>query len=103
MIGGGVMLTLVALRVMFSPVEVPVLFQGLISLSKELRCGKSFWRCSFLVLFTWELTISVSFDMLGVCLMVIMVLSLLNLSRMVICSYLLIECFVLGVSVRFGY
>ena len=53
MIGGGVMLIMFALRLMFSPVEVSVLFLGLSSLSKERRCGVSFWLCSLLVLFTW--------------------------------------------------
>ena len=49
---GGVRLILFALRVTFSPVEVSVLFPGLFSLSKELRCGGShfgfavFWCCS---------------------------------------------------------
>ena len=66
MIGGGVMLMLFALRVMFSPVEVSVLFQGLFSLSRRLRCGESFWLCSLLVLYTWVLTIWVLFDMLVV-------------------------------------
>ena len=53
MIGGGVMLILFALRVMFRPVEVSVLFLGLFSLSKVLSCGEShsvvavFWCCSF--------------------------------------------------------
>ena len=50
-IGGGVRLILFALRVTFSPVEVSVLFVGLFSLSKELRCGchfglAVFWCCS---------------------------------------------------------
>ena len=64
-IGGGVMLIFFAPRVTFSPVEVSVLFLGLFSLSKELRCGESFWLCSLLVLFTWVLTISVLFVMFG--------------------------------------
>ena len=33
-------------------VEVSALFLGLISLSRGLRCGESFWLCSLLVLFT---------------------------------------------------
>ena len=40
-----------ALRVKFSPVEVSVLFLGLSSLFKELRCGVSFWLCSLFQLF----------------------------------------------------
>ena len=73
MIDGWVRLILSALGVMFSPVEVSVLFQGLFSLSEGLRCGESSWLCSLLVLFSWVLTISVLFVMLGVCLMVLVV------------------------------
>ena len=62
-----------ALWVMFSPVEVSVLFQGLFSLSRGLKCGESFWLYSLLVLFIWVLTILVLFVMLVVCLMVILV------------------------------
>ena len=36
---GGVMLIIFALRVKFSPVEVSVLFLGLSSLFRELKCG----------------------------------------------------------------
>ena len=49
---GGVMLILFALRVTFSPVEVSVLFLGLFSLLRELRCGVSYWLCKPLVPFT---------------------------------------------------
>ena len=44
---GVVMLIMCALRVRFSPVEVSVLFLGLSSLSRELRCG---CHCGFAVL-----------------------------------------------------
>ena len=45
------------------PVEVSVLFLGLSSLFRQLRCGVSFWLCSLLVRDTWVLTILVSFVM----------------------------------------
>ena len=51
-IGGGVTLIMFAPRVMFSPVEIFVLFLGLSSLFKELRCGRrhfgfaAFWSGS---------------------------------------------------------
>ena len=64
-IGGGVMLIMFALRVMFSPVEVSVLFLGLSSLSKELRCGVSFWLYSLLVRYTLVVTILVLFVILA--------------------------------------
>ena len=63
-IGGGVMLLEFAPLVMFSPVGVSALFLGLSSLFRGLRCGVSFWRCSLLLLFIWELTTLVWFVML---------------------------------------
>ena len=60
-----------------------VLFLGLSSLSKELRCGVSFWLCSLLVLYTWVLTILVSFVMSDVCLMVVMVQKLVDFFQFV--------------------
>ena len=62
-IGGGVMLIMFALRVKFSPVEVSVLFLGLSSLFRGLKCGVSFWLCSLLERYTCVLTILVSFVM----------------------------------------
>ena len=53
-IGGGVMLIMFVLRVLFCPVEVSALFLGLSSLSVELRCGMSFWLCSLFLLFIWR-------------------------------------------------
>ena len=53
MIGGGVMLIMFTLRVMFSPVEVSVQFLGLSSLVRELRCGVLFWLCSLIVFRRW--------------------------------------------------
>ena len=64
---------------MFSPAGVSFLFQGLSSLSRELRCGTSFLLYSLLVLFTWVLTILVSFVMLVVYWTVVVVLSLFEL------------------------
>ena len=64
-IGGGVMLIVFALKVLFfflAGVSAPSL--GLFSLFKELKCGVSFWLCSPLVRFILGLTTWVSFVML---------------------------------------
>ena len=98
----GVMLIMFVLRGVFSLVEAFVLFLGLCSLFRELRCGVSFFLCRLLLLFIWVLTTWVWFDMLGVFLMVVLVLFFSSLSRMVIFSCLLIRCFVLEVVKRFG-
>ena len=50
-----------------------VLFLGLFSQFRGLRCGVSFWLCSHLMLCTWEVTIWVWFVMSGVCWMVVVV------------------------------
>ena len=73
-----VILIMFALRVKFSPVEVSVLFLGLSSLFRELRCRVSFWLCSPLVRYTWVLRTLGLFVMSDVCLMVIMVLELVK-------------------------
>ena len=44
---GGVMLIMFAPRVRFSLAELSAPFLGLCSLFRELKCGVSFWICSF--------------------------------------------------------
>ena len=80
----------------FRLVEVSVLFLGLCSQFRELKCGVPSQLCSPLVRFTLVLTIWVWFVVLGDFLMVVLVPLLLSLSRMVICSCLFGGCFALG-------
>ena len=66
----GVMLIMFGLMVVFSVVGASAPFRGPYnSLFRELKCGRSFWLCSLLVLCIWELTIWVWFGMLGSCLL----------------------------------
>ena len=63
---GGVMLIVFAMRVRFCLAGAVVLFLGLFSQSKGLKCGVSFWLCSLQMLCIWGMTIWVWFVMLGV-------------------------------------
>ena len=63
----GVMWIMSVLMVGVRLVGVFVLFLGLFSQFRGLRCGASFWLSSHLMLCTWELTIWVWFVIFGVC------------------------------------